>query len=132
MSILILLLSISACGKKGPLTLASYEKPGAPSLLSIRHRQDSVILSWSYPADKEKKIKGFLVLKSAGGEFERLGAAENSARTLTDSGVMEGTRYRYKVLAQGLTGVLSEASNTAAIIPGQAPMPPHGVSALPS
>ena len=128
----LLLLSLSACGKKGPLSLASYEKPDAPSLLAVRHRQDAVILSWSYPEAKERTIRGFLVVKSSGGEFGRLVTTEVGARTLIDPAVTDGTRYRYKVFAQSLRGILSEASNTVTILPREAPLPPRGISLRPS
>jgi predicted small lipoprotein YifL len=126
--IFVCLLSLPSCGKKGPLTLSSYEKPEAPTLLTLRHREDKIILSWSFPREKEKEIAGFLVMRSSGGEFEKIGSGEQRMRTFVDSDVISGTRLRYKILSQNLRGILSKDSNIMAITPSPGPVPPRSFS----
>ena len=48
------LLFLTACGKKGAPTLKEYEKPPAPSSLKAIHREEKIVLLWNYP--KEKRV----------------------------------------------------------------------------
>jgi hypothetical protein len=123
------LLSFCSCGKKGALTLASYEKPVAPSLLAVHHREDKIILSWEFPHEKEREIAGFIIMKSSGGGFERFGTTTNHVRTFSDSSFKTGASYRYKVLSQNFRGILSDASDLVTLTPSPAPGPPREISA---
>lgn len=71
-ALLLLPLLLLSCGKKGPPTLKSYDRPDKPSLLSAIHREDSIILTWDFPKSKEETISGFLLLKSSGAGFEKI------------------------------------------------------------
>ena len=49
--------------QKEPPTLKAYEKPDAPSGLKAIHRENNIILSWSY--NKRENLKGFHVFKGS-------------------------------------------------------------------
>jgi hypothetical protein len=122
-----LLLTIScvlvACGLKGDPTLKSYEKPEAPSGLRAVHRESEIILLWDFPKEKESAIKGFHVMKSFGGIFEKLAFLENSGRSYTFTDYMTGTAYRYKIVSESLKGVTND-SNMIEVAPKNPPPPP--------
>ncbi|MEK7864849.1 MAG: hypothetical protein AAB175_03425, partial [Nitrospirota bacterium] len=56
-------LILVSCGKKGPPTLKAYEKPSAPAAVKAIHREDRIILSWSYTSKKEN-LKEFYILRA--------------------------------------------------------------------
>ena len=70
--VIIMLFSLSACGKKGAPTLKEYEKPAPPTLLRAIHREDKIILQWNYTAEKSKPFADFIILRSSGAEFKKL------------------------------------------------------------
>lgn len=121
-----LLLSIS-CGKKGPPTIKAYEKPQAPSGLTAYHREDKMMLAWSYPNNLRSGLKGFEVLRSGGSGFERLGLVNNSQSSFVDETFKPDDTYNYKVVAQNQKGVLSNDSNIITVTPKHVPPPPESV-----
>ncbi|MEJ2682898.1 MAG: hypothetical protein P8Z71_00690 [Candidatus Sulfobium sp.] len=125
--LLILVLLTSSCGKKSAPTLAAYEKPPAPVLLRAVHRENRIILSWSFPEDKTALISGFTILKSSGKGIQRT-TASKSKRSFTDTAFTCGIAYNYKVVARSLTGVLSNDSNTLTVTPVKPPPPPVKLS----
>ena len=46
-------LMLVSCGKKGPPTLKAYEKPSAPAAVKAVHRENRILLSWSYTSKKK-------------------------------------------------------------------------------
>ena len=125
---LIVVALLAGCGKKGALTLTSYEKPDAPSSLSAVHREDSIILRWSFPRSGEGLIAEFIVLRSAGMDFEKLSHVEKEKRMFTDEDIKVGGMYRYKVISQNFRGVYSDESNTVSAAPADPPLPPGKLS----
>lgn len=121
-----LLLSIS-CGKKGPPTIKAYEKPQAPSGLTAYHREDKMILAWSYPNNLRSGLKGFEVLRSGGSGFERLGLVNNSQSSFVDETFKLDDTYNYKVVAQNQKGVLSNDSNIITVTPKPVPRAPENI-----
>jgi len=119
---------LSACGKKGQPTLASYEKPAPPSGLSAIHRGSEILLSWEFPKDKEPALKGFYLMRSSGGDFEKLSFLENDKRSYTDTTFKTGTIYKYKIVAVNLRGIIGKDSNIITLTPGIPPPPPGKVS----
>src|SRR5512139_17249 len=85
-----------SCGKKGPPTLHSFEKPAPPSPLSVSQRENSIVLSWVYPPNREAMISGFIVLRKSDSSFEKIAMVESNLRTFIDSDVKEGSAYTYK------------------------------------
>jgi hypothetical protein len=143
-----LLLTLASCGNKGEPTLKSYEKPAPPSKLRAIHRESEIILSWEFPKNKEKTIKGFYLMKSMAphpplipplpsgdsegakrkkADFVKVTLPKNTERSYSDKEFMIGSKYWYKIISQNLKGVLSIDSNIAEIEPKETPPAPGGV-----
>jgi hypothetical protein len=121
-------LALLSCGRKGSPTLKSYERPEKPSLVSVIHREDAIILTWDFPKDKENTLAGFIVLKSSGeGRPEKLGVASEK-RSFRETDFQEGMTYRYRIVAKSLKGVLSAESRPLSIVPLHTPQPPGEIS----
>jgi hypothetical protein len=123
-----MLFSLAACGKKSDPTLKEYEKPAHPALLKAIHREDKIILHWDYPAEKEKAVTDFIILKSSGAEFKKLAHIEKSKRSYEDTDFETGRDYRYKIIARNFRGVHSDDSNILVISPLNPPSPPSNLS----
>jgi len=119
---------LAACGKKGAPTLKEYEKPAQPALIKAIHREEKIILQWSYPAEKEKAVADFIILKSSGAEFKKLVHIEKSKRFYEDNDFETGGNYKYKIIAQSFKGVYSDDSNIIGISPLNPPSPPLNLS----
>lgn len=117
-------LLLIACGKKGPPTLKSYEKPPSPSLVRVFHREGSITVSWSFPEKMEESIAEFIILKSEGPNLEKINARSN-LRSYADSDFREGKIYRYRLVSKSQKGVLSIESNTIQITPELPPDAPQ-------
>ncbi len=115
---------LPSCGKKGDPTLRSYEKPDPPSVLRSIHRESEIILQWEFPKDKESSIKGFHLMKSTGGDFEKIAILENNKRSYIDNDFKTGSKYKYKIVSQNLKGIISNNSNIIQIVPETVPPPP--------
>ncbi|NCO67500.1 MAG: hypothetical protein COY75_06015 [Nitrospirae bacterium CG_4_10_14_0_8_um_filter_41_23] len=115
---------LPSCGKKGDPTLKSYEKPDPPSALRAVHRESEIILLWEFPKDKEPAIKGFYLMKSTGGDFEKIATLENNKRSYIDNDFKIGSKYKYKIVSQNLKNVISNDSNIIQIDPETVPPPP--------
>ena len=117
--------AVSACGRKGPPTLKAYEKPQAPGGLSAVRRENRITLTWSYPGNLRESLNGFVVLRAEGGGFERVGFASHDENSFIDEAFNTDVKYRYKVVAQSLKGILSNDSNVIALIPRRVPASPQ-------
>jgi fibronectin type 3 domain-containing protein len=127
LTILLAFLPVSACGRKGPPTLKAYEKPQAPQGLSAIHREDQIILSWSYPENLRVELKGFEVLRAEDGGFQRIGSAGNDESSFIDRTFRADVTYRYKVVARNPKGILSDDSDIIAFTPRQIPPVPENL-----
>ena len=125
---LLLIVCPLSCGKKGDPTLKSYEKPPAPSELKAIHRESEIILSWNFPKGKEQPLKGFHLMRSSDGDFEKLAFIENDKRSYIDKNFLMEHAYRYKILSESLKGVTSIDSNIMEIKPKYEPPAPQNVS----
>jgi len=115
---------IASCGKKGPPTLKSYEKPPAPTQLTAIHREDEILLSWAYPDNLRSSIKGFYLLRSKDDAFERYAFIASDKSSFADRNFEVNTSYRYKVIAMNLREVTSADSNIVTATPRPLPSPP--------
>jgi fibronectin type 3 domain-containing protein len=120
-------LVIPACGRKAPPTLRAYEKPQPPSGLTVVHREEKMLISWSYPGNVRSSLKGFQVMRAEGQGFERLGFVGNEANSFTDERFSPDTSYQYKVMAQNLKDILSDGSNIVTVTPKRVPPPPENI-----
>jgi hypothetical protein len=121
-------LLLCSCGRKGPPTLASYEKLPAPRLLGAYHMKAAVTISWTFPEDKEDMTESFVILRASDGSFQRLAFAEAGDRSYTDAIFSNGEHYRYKIVARNLRGILSNDSNILGVTPIEVPAPPKEIS----
>jgi hypothetical protein len=153
-SYFLFLVIFASCGYKGEPTLKSYEKPDPPSNLTAIHRESEIVLSWAYPKNKEKTIRGFYLMKSMAPylplipplprgdgegskgdtEWSKEGSREvericlkNTERSYSDKEFMIGSKYWYKIISQNLKGVLSIDSNIVEIEPKEPPHAPGGL-----
>jgi predicted small lipoprotein YifL len=124
----LLVVFLAACGKKGPPTLTSFEKPDAPPSFTAIHRGGTMILRWSFPRKQEGLIAEFIILRSTGADFEKLSHVEKDKRTFVDRDIKAGTTYRYKIRCQNFRGVYSDDSPIVAATPVPAPLPPGDLS----
>ena len=120
-------LVIPACGRKAPPTLKAYEKPQAPSGLTVIHREGKILVSWSYPGNLQSSIKGFQVMRAEGEGFERRGFVGNEGNSFPDDSFSPDTTYKYKVMAQNLKDILSDDSTIVTVTPKLLPPPPEDV-----
>jgi fibronectin type 3 domain-containing protein/predicted small lipoprotein YifL len=123
--LLLLSVSVFACGKKGPPTLKAYEKPEPPSGLTAVHREEKVVLSWYYPDNLRPGLKGFHVLRSPGDGFTEIGFTKNDATSFADVTFTLDVPYTYKVVAESLRGISSNDSPLLKATPGPSPHPPQ-------
>jgi fibronectin type 3 domain-containing protein len=123
-----LLLVLCSCGKKGPPTLASYEKLPAPGLLTARHREGAITISWTFPENKEDMTDTFVLLRASDGTFERIAFPGSSERSYADTDFRTDEHYRYKIVARNLRGIVSDDSNILAVTPLPPPPPPNDIS----
>lgn len=122
----LLLLSLS-CGKKSPPTLKGYERPQSPSGLFAIHREDSIILFWSYPDNLRQPLKGFHVFRQKDGSFAKIAFIANDKGSFIDKDFKENNTYRYKVIAESMKGTSSDDSNTITVMPRTLPSPPGDI-----
>ncbi|KAF0145862.1 MAG: fibronectin type III domain protein [Nitrospirae bacterium] len=119
---------LSACGKKEPPTLKAYEKPDAPSGLKAIHRENNIILSWSY--NKKENLKEFYILRAEDSSFQKIAPVTKEESSYTDVNFKTGALYKYKVVAGSLKKILSDDSNIIAVKPLAVPPAPQNVSFL--
>lgn len=142
---LLCLLSLSACGRKAPLRPQVFVKPERVENLKAIHDERGLTLSWSYR--KRMKIKGFIVLRSEKGDFERRGyiptyskehdtgkkisGKEDTDETFSfiERDFREDTTYSYRVIAEGIKGIEGEAAEIK-VTPATLPEPPENIRFL--
>jgi len=127
-SAVLLTATVFGCGKKGDPTLKSYEKPETPSNVTVVHREDAIFIKWAYAPAKENLIAQFIVLRSAGSDFEKLSHIEKEKRVYIDKDFKVGSTYEYKVISQNFRGVYSDDSALVSAAPVQVPLPPAKLS----
>ena len=120
-------LMLVSCGKKGPPTLKAYEKPSAPAAVKAIHREDRILLSWSYTSKKEN-LKEFYILRAEDSSFQKIASVTKEESSYTDVNFKTGALYKYKVVAGSLKNILSDDSNILIIKPEVVPPAPKNIS----
>ncbi len=121
----------TACGRKGDPTLTTFEKPSPVRNLKAIHREDEIILSWSYPESERETIKGFYVEKAetdGTAEFKNIGFLNSDASQFVDKDFKTGKKYLYKMRVYSLRNVISNESRVVRVNPSVLPDPPAGLS----
>ncbi len=124
-------LAVTACGKKGNPTLRTFEKPSPVRDLKAIHREDEIIISWSYPTPERELIKGFYMEKAeADGNsvFKNIGFLKSDASQFVDKDFQAGKKYLYKMRVYSLRNVISNESPVIRVNPSVLPAPPTGLS----
>ena len=109
--------------------------PTAPQSLTATAGSGSVTLAWAAPAsDGGAAITGYNIYRgtSPGSESATPIAANVSAAGFTDSGLVNGTTYYYKVAAvnsAGTSGQSNEAFATPQLVQASVPSAPQGLTA---
>ncbi|MGO9611465.1 MAG: fibronectin type III domain-containing protein [Dissulfurispiraceae bacterium] len=123
---------VFSCGRKGPPTLKSFEKPLPVSDVRAVHREDSLIISWSYPDEGREKIKGFYIEKTEGnwGEaknaqnFKSIAFLKKDASQFADKDFATRDYYFYKIRAVSLRNIPSDDSSIVRVYPRDPPPVP--------
>ena len=113
--------------EKGPPTLKAYEKPSAPAAVKAVHRENRILLSWSYTSKKEN-LKEFHILRAEDSSFQKIASVTKDESSYTDVNFKTGALYKYKVVAGSLKKVLSDDSNILIIKPEVVPSAPKNIS----
>jgi fibronectin type 3 domain-containing protein len=114
---------------------ASATAPSAPQSLAATAGSGSVSLTWTPPASNGgAAITGYNVYRgtSAGGESATPIATNVTGTSFTDTGLINGTTYYYKVAAVNSAGVSpqsNEASATPVAVQATVPSPPQSLTA---
>ena len=120
-----------SCGKKGPPTLTTFEKPSTVRDIRVVHREDQLIISWSYPAAGREAVKGFYIEKAEAGEgkpFRNLVFLRSDSSQFVDKDFAAGKKYLYRMRAYSLRNILSDESRVIEAAPVELPPPPAGLS----
>lgn len=116
---------IISCGKKTAPTLKEYEKPDAPANLHAIHREDMIILSWSY--GKNENLRGFNILKSEDADFKKIAFVSKDENSYIDTDFKTDRHYKFKIAAQSMKNVLSNDSNLVEVKLRQVPPAPKNI-----
>jgi predicted small lipoprotein YifL len=139
MLVLLFIVVLSGCGKKGALVPPEALVPAAISDLRVEQKGDRFLVLWSSPTRQEggralRNLAGFRLfrrdllppgedceecpeayslLTSIDPEYPRGGVADGNRGLYYDAALTNGKSYRYKVIAAGKDGSLSRPSNKA-------------------
>lgn len=121
---------IASCGRKGNPTLYSFEKPSSVKEIKTIHRENEIVVSWSYSALEKQKVKGFYVEKAEGDgvQYKRIAFLKNNILQFADKDFKAGLQYCYKVYVISLRDVISDDSPVVRVKPGELPLPPQALS----
>ncbi len=133
---LLALLMLAACGKKGDPTLTTFVKPPPVKNITVVHRENSILLSWSYSVspDMQELVKGFYLEKAVGtkdnnpAEFRKIAFLQGDVNHYTDTDFEAGRPYFYKMRVYSVRNIISGPSPVVKVIPAALPPQPQGLS----
>lgn len=129
-------LFIGSCGRKGDPTLKTFEKPMPVKEIRAVHREDELIISWSYPASERAKIKGFYIEKAdiknqesgvRSPEFKNITFLKNDVSQFVDKNFKTKQEYFYRIRVYSLRDIISDESPILKIKPLPLPDRPTGL-----
>ena len=133
---LLVLVMLAACGKKGVPTFITFVKPPPVNNITVIHRQNSILLSWSYSVspDMQELVKGFNIEKAGGrgdnnpAEFRKIVFLPGTVNYYSDTDFEAGRPYFYKIRVYSVRNIISDPSAVIKVIPAALPPPPQGLS----
>jgi hypothetical protein len=129
-------LFLASCGKKGDPTLKIVEEPVPVKEISAVHRENKLIISWSYPASERLKIKGFYIEKAEikrqapsveRPEFKNIAFLQSDASQFIDKDFKIGQTYLYTIRVRNLENIISDRSPVITVQPLPLPEKPTGL-----
>lgn len=142
---LLLLLTLAACGKKGPLVAPEALRYPPVADLSARQQGDAVLISWSSPygpkvdvgafriyrrevlppdQDCEECTGAYALVRTLDLEMPNGVAYDGKGFIMTDADVLAGKTYQYRLHAMLKDGTVAAASNPSRVVLAALPQPP--------
>lgn len=117
--IFLLFFLLSACGKRGELTLKAYEKPITAQNLKALHRDNEIYITWNYPASDKSKIRGCQLLRalSQDKDYITLAFLRADESSYVDRDFIIGNKYYYKIRCISLKDIYSDDSKIIEVKP---------------
>lgn len=106
------LLIFTGCGRKLNPALEDYFQPDPVEKISLSAFHDKIIISWSYPEKKKKKIKSFLVERENNGQIKSLGFFDIMTGYCEDRDFTFGQIYKYRIYAINIKGIYSKPAHS--------------------
>jgi len=130
--LVLLLLLLGACGRRGPVKPPELSRPAAILDLEASNGPEDIVLSWRRPTEytdgsRMTDLGEFRIERSAAElpEFVEIAVLPITDRErfrqirrfrFSDRGVEEGVRYRYRVVSTTVDGYASAPSNTVEVV----------------
>lgn len=111
--------------------MKSFEKPPPVTEIQVVHREDSLLISWTYPASERRRIKGFFIEREeadSGRGFERIASVDGEVLQFLDKGFETKREYLYRVRAHNLRDVLGDDGVSVKVVVADLPPIPGGLS----
>lgn len=104
---LLILLSLTACGRKLDPTLEDYLQPEPVNELNLTAYYDKIVISWSYPEKNRAKLSSFLIERENSGQIKSL-YLNPELNSFEDRDFIFGQTYRYRIFAINKKGIYSK------------------------
>ncbi|MCX8031016.1 MAG: hypothetical protein N3A59_05500 [Thermodesulfovibrionales bacterium] len=128
-TVLMIIIFLCCCGKKGDLTLRSQEKPVIIKGFNAIHRDKELYLFWSLQEVEKAKIKHCVLFRSKNNEnnFVPLYILQTSENTYKDNSIEFNNTFFYKIKCYTLNDSLAGLSQTLKVSPIKPPPKPQEV-----
>lgn len=100
-------IAVNAAGKSKPSTVVSAKPRTVPSKTAAKAASagsGKVKITWTAPSNGGSAITAYVVQRYSGGKWRTVQTVTSSIRTVTISGLTNGTSYRFRVLARNAVG----------------------------
>ncbi len=126
----IFIILLTACGKKGELTLKGYQKPAGMANLMVMHRGSEILIQWENSHADITNLKECYILKSegTGRDFKEIAKVSPKETLYIDRDFLLNTKYYYKIRCLNLKGIFSDDSATVEVLTLPPPPIPKNLS----
>ncbi|WP_420113751.1 fibronectin type III domain-containing protein, partial [Pseudactinotalea sp.] len=100
-------IAVNAAGNSAASSVVSGKPRTVPSKTAAKAASagsGKVKISWSAPSNNGAAITGYVVQRYSGGTWKTVRTVSASARSVTITGLQNGTSYRFRVLARNAVG----------------------------